>query len=91
MVRIRPIYFVVKPVIKGFPKIVTPFLCTPTTAGKPSNVLFWPLANVTAFAGQRESLNSTKTASTAWCSKRELIAKKYWKPLFMISVSLNAN
>jgi hypothetical protein len=57
MAKIKHIYCVVKPVIKDFPRIVTPSLYTPIMAGKPLNALFWLLPNLTASGGQQESLN----------------------------------
>lgn len=55
MGRIKPIYYVVRVVIKGSPRIVIPSLCTPIIAEKPFSVLFWLLPNVTVSGGQQES------------------------------------
>jgi hypothetical protein len=77
--RIKPICCVVRAAVKGFLRIVTQFLCTPIIAGKPSNALFWPLPNVTAFGGQQESLNWTRMVLTVLCSRPESIARKYYQ------------
>jgi hypothetical protein len=54
MAKIKLICSVAKPVIKGFLRIVTQYLCTPIIARKPFNVLFWQLPNVTAFGGHQD-------------------------------------
>jgi len=55
---IKTFFFDVKTISRtnGFLRIAIPSLRTPTIAGKPSNVLFGPFLNVTAFAGERAEI-----------------------------------